>query len=205
MKLFENEISEYNIAYTSMKIHNRIIVLPKIIKCTDFDSTEWKKTLNADLKIECAINNYLFDLDNVYQTFHDMDYKKLNYREIEEMLMDTICLYANFLVTGCTDAGINILNILFPICYEKSEFNEILTTQNFEQLKREYEDTINILLALGHYSGSYFEALHLMCSNSEQDRSRGDNLMYRLIENDNPLAKKRKEIIHQLGYTDFDD
>lgn len=194
MRLFENKT--FKTTYTLVKVKDKIIMLPKIIDFGNSNDIEWKKTLKADLKIEYAIDNSLADLDNVYQIFNESPV--ISNEEIEEMLMDTICSYSNCLVCGCTDAGINIMNILFPIYYGKSELNKILKIQNLDLLKGEYEDTISILLAFGHYSGAYFEALHLMCSGSEQDRSRGDELMFWLVSNNNPFAKKRDRLLEKI-------
>lgn len=216
MKLFDTETfikphndETFDAAYTFIKIKDREIMLPKIMDFNGSDSPEWKRTLKTDLKIECAFDNSLVDSDCIYQIFYDEDYKKISNEEINEMLMDVVCSYSNLLVSGCTDAGINMMNILFPIYYEKSEYGEILKPEYKKSLKNEYICTLNTLLASGHYSGAYFEALHLMCSDNEKDRLRGDERMDLLREEGNPLAEKRvyycKQIYESEGNTEITD
>lgn len=89
-------------------------------------------------------------------------------------------------------ASINLLSTLFSV-------------RNNEIFNNHYGMALNKLLASGHYAGLYFEAITLMCSDSEEVQCRGCDLMSNLIENGNPFARKRKEVIHELGYIDFDD
>lgn len=216
MKPFENErfIKPYkgetfDTAYTFIKIKGREIMLPKTIGFNSSDSPYYVKALKTDLKIECAIDNSLVDLDNIYQTFCDTDYKEISNEEINEMLMDVVCSYSNILISGCIDVGINLMNILFPIYHGKSEYSGILKPEYRKSLKNEYIYTLNTLLASGHYSGAYFEALHLMCSENEEDRLRGDELMDLLLEENNPLAWKRAYYCEQMhgseGNTEITD
>lgn len=89
-------------------------------------------------------------------------------------------------------ASINLLSTLFSF-------------RNRETFGTKYGMTLNKVLISGHFSGLYFEALDLMDSELKGNQFRGRNLMNQLDKSGNPLARKRKEVIHELGYIDFDD
>lgn len=87
-------------------------------------------------------------------------------------------------------ASINLLSTLFSV-------------RNNEIFNNHYGMALNKLLASGHYAGLYFEAVTLMCSDSEEVQCRGCDLMSNLIENGNPFALKRRELLYEIGYPDF--
>lgn len=87
-------------------------------------------------------------------------------------------------------ASINLLSALFSV-------------RNNEMFNNHYGMALNKLLASGHYAGMYFEAIILMCSDSEEVQCRGCDLMSNLVENGNAFALKRRELLYEIGYSDF--